>query len=232
MLFAKEKIDFNSYEIRYFLSCYMNNKKERQSIRRGKYQKGKDKAKAYKILNNLCQAFAFHEINEDLEKDEIYHELLIPFLEIAHKYKNQGKSFGSYLKASYKFELKRHLDYMLNHRRKKNQLFYYDDVYNEQENFEETCIEKINPSFIVHLDEDLVLNDPQWIQGKTASYPFDQLTIQQRLILAKYYYEGYTDKEIGQLIGRNLKSINRIRKKLECRIRSLIQKGEIKYIKK
>lgn len=211
-------IDFNNYDIRSFLSCYLKDKEERSSLLKGKYHSTQDVTNGYKISKYLQQAF------KNYSAAEVFHELVIPFLECAKRYKDMNKGFASYLYNSYRYELVRHINSILFQR--------FNEIYplNHDVNFE-IILEEDMDRLQIDMDDDLVLNHPEWLSGKTAEPPFQQLTRQDRLILIKYYMEDYTDKEIGRLVGRHRKSINRTRLRVVEQLKKEIMKGEIKWIR-
>jgi DNA-directed RNA polymerase specialized sigma24 family protein len=226
-MFAHDVIDFENYDLRYFLSCYLKDKNDIRSLRRGKYHSQEIKSRAYGILHRLKKAFVQHEYNHHHRYHEIESELIVPFLHLAKRFKGTG-DFSKYLYGAYRFELKRHLDQLLVTMRDIEDIFFYDSIYS---NGIEALEEKMDQPFSIELDDDLKLNDPNWLLGFTAAAPFDSFTREERLILAKYYYEEYTDKEIGQLIGRNPKSINRVRNNLKVKLEKRIHRGEVKWIR-
>lgn len=217
-LLYKGVIDFNNYDIRKFLSCYLKDSDERRSFLKGKYHSKQDVANGYRILSYIRQAF------QGFTSREVYHELIIPFLECAKRYRYINKSFNSYLYNTYRYELVRHINSILFQRfNVKHPLIEKHHIEIElKENVDELKIE---------LDDDLSLNHPHWLNGKKTNDPFKQFTREERLILVKYYMEDYTDKEIGRLIGKHRKSVNRMRLKAIRKIKEDISKGEIKWIK-
>lgn len=211
-------IDFNNYDIRTFLCCYIKDKDDRSSMLRGKYHSTEDISNGYEVVKYIQQAF------KGYESIEIYHELIIPFLECARRYKAMNKSFNSYLYKTYRYELMRHINSILFQRFNKLQ-----PSSNETE-VEVVLIEDMQ-ELKLELDEDISLNHPDWLNGAKADKPFNQFTREERLILTKYYLENYTDKDIGRLVGRNRKSINRSRLRVVRKIKGDIQRGEIKWIR-
>jgi DNA-directed RNA polymerase specialized sigma24 family protein len=222
-LLAEETIDFSNYDIRYFISCYIADKQIRAGLR-GKYYSNKHKAMAYQVLKQIKQAF------EGYSKQEIKHELIIILLKCAKRYQPEGKTFTKYLYRSFRYGLIRRIDKLLKNKSVDTSVHYFDEVH-EGINWEEQSIERMDQKLKIELDEDLALNDPLWLKGEKADNPFKQLTREERLILAKYYYEEYTDKQIGQLLGRNPKSIHRIRKRCVRKLEDMIRRGEIKWIR-
>lgn len=202
MLFTSSTIPFKYYDIRYFLSFYLKDKEDMRSLRRGKYHSKEDISNANRITTYLKQAF------EGYEDEEIYHELIIPFLECAKRYKFEGRTFNAYLYRTYKYALMRHINSLLFNR------FTIQDVSMqtpEQSILDQLSEKEEEPQLKIELDDLLSLNHPLWLAGVDTKEPFKQFTREERLILVKYYMEKNTDKEIGRLVGRNRRSINRSR---------------------
>ncbi|CDQ41759.1 sigma-70 family RNA polymerase sigma factor [Virgibacillus salexigens] len=212
-LFTFENIDFSNYDIRYFLSCYLADNVDRKSLRRGKYHSKQDISNAYSVLKYLKQAF------KSLDHEDIYHEVLIPFLECANRYKDMNKSFSAYIYEAYKYELIRHIKELMRHQHTSQVML---PNCNESD-------DELSDNLHIELEEDLILNHPFWLNGINAQYPFSELTREGRLILTKYYLERNTDKQIGRLIGKNRRSVNRSRLRIVRQIQDKISQGEVKW---
>jgi DNA-binding CsgD family transcriptional regulator len=219
-------INFQNYDIRMFLSYFLPDPELRKELRKGKYHSRKCKKEAKNAAEQIKHAFS------ELSKEEILHELIVLFLKCAQKYQKKGTTFSKYLYNAYRHELKRKVLELWKQNKPNRTIYYFDSVYkNQKQESEDQLIQKIEAPFRIELDEDLVLNHPLWLKGYYANDPFKQFTREERLILAKYYYEEYTDKEIGRLLGRNPKSIHRIRKRLITKLENMARRGEIKWIR-
>ncbi|KAF2421740.1 sigma-70 family RNA polymerase sigma factor [Bacillus subtilis] len=218
-LLWNDTIDFSNYDIRCFIACYIEDKEVRVNLRRGKFHSSETKKTAQQVLQKLRFKFRNHSFNE------LQSELIIPFLSCATMYKPQGRSFEKYLYVAYKFELKRYLD-TLKLDALDRQGVMYIDIAEESE-----WKESIPDELIIQFDTDLELNDPEWIYGDKASEPFASLKPHERYIMAKYYFERYTDKEIAKMLPYNPKSIHRIRMRIKRKIQDMYYEGEIKWIR-
>jgi hypothetical protein len=215
-------IDYRHYDIRYLISTFLKEKDDQRAIKKGKYHSAELKRKAENIVQYLRQSF-YHCSENDVE-----HELKCILFVMANRYKEKGYSFEAYLYKSFKFHVRRFLKEQV--KSSNNDLMIFYDQYHSGISWLDSVEDKIDKEFHIDLDPDLIFNNPKWISGEAAGEPFDLLSRQERLILAKYYYEGYQDNEISQLIGIHPKSITRIRKKIKIRFERLIQEGEIKWI--
>lgn len=218
-LIKNGNIDFSNYDIRCFLSCYVSDEGLSRSLRRGKYHSSETIASAYKVLRTLR-----HKLRNHNEK-EMYHEILIPFLQLAQGYKQVGVGFDKYLYKAYKYELKRHLDNMKWDALDHGGLLYRDI------SVEEEWEEEIPEELVFEMDEQFELSDPRWIHGHRSGEPFSDLKPHERYILVKYYYEEYTDREIARMLPFNPKSIQRIRKRLTTYLQNLYDEGELRCLR-
>lgn len=214
VMFAEGVINFENYDLRYFLSCYLKDKEDRRSLRKGKYHSKEDIANAYHVLKYLKKAFI------GFNNKEIYHELLIPFLKCVNDYQEKNSHFKNYLYKTYKYNLMRHLNTLLfkRHGYIESEKFFVSFPKDEEEK-ENTLV----------MDPGLELHHPLWLKGETARDPFNKFTREERLILIKYYLESKTDKEIGRLIGKSRKYINRKRNKIVNDIKEKLDRKEIKW---
>lgn len=225
-LITTGEVNFQNYDIRMFLSYFLSEPSLRKELRKGKYHSKKCKREAKIIAEKIKQVFS------ELSKEEILHELIVLFLQCAQKYKQKGTTFSKYLYRMYKYELKNKVLELRKQNKPQRTIYYFDPIYEHpRQESEDQLIRRIEAPFHMELDEDLILNHPLWLAGQYANETFKQFTREERLILAKYYYEKYTDKEIGRLLGRNPKSIHRIRKRLIVKLENMAKRGEIKWIR-
>jgi DNA-directed RNA polymerase specialized sigma24 family protein len=223
-MLTSDNVDYSNYDLRCFLATFVQNKEVRKSLRRGKFHSKESVAVARKTLDYLRFKLRNHN------QDELYAELVIPLLHCAQRYQPIGRSFEKYLYRAYKFYLKRHLDTIQLDAMDTYGTLYYGQFEEEIELLDELQEEQmfvLNPE----LDEGMELTDPRWISGKDCSEAFTPLKAHERYILAKYYYEKNTDKEIARMLPYNPKSIHRIRMRLREHFMDLYNQGELKWIR-
>lgn len=219
-LIQSETIDFKNYDIRYFLSLYITDKSLSKNLRgHRKYHTPETISVAYNIVNKIHRKLRFHT------KEEIYHEILIPFLHCAQDYKEIGVGFDKYLYKSYKYELKRHLDEM------EWDVLDFNGNTGMEIAIEDEWESSIEEEFFLEMDENFELSDPRWVHGNKSEAPFSDLKPHERYILVKYYYEKNTDKEIARMLPYNPKSIHRIRARLLTKLEDLYDKGELRCLR-
>lgn len=219
-----DNVDYRNYDLRCFLACFIKDKDCRIRLRRGKFHSFDTRKRAEKVLQYLRFKLRNHS------RDEIQAELVIPFLRCAQMYRSKGKSFEKYLYVAYRYTLKRHfdnihLDVIDSHG------ILYGNLAEHEEEWEAEWEEK--PALAIEFDAGMELNDPAWIRGdKGACNPlFAELKPHERFIMAKYYYEELTDKDIARLLPYHPKSIARIRMRIKRQFQQLYNEGEIKWIR-
>lgn len=212
-------IDFSNYDIRCFLACYIADEAVGKELRRGKSLSPETVTIAYKALQSIRHKLRNHTY------EELKHELLIPFLQVAQRYKQLQVGFDKYLYKAYKYVLKRHLDDMKWDALDHSGLMYKDTAI--EGDFEEVVYDE----FTLEMDEAYELCDPRWIHGNKSRKPFADLKSHERYILVKYYYESHTDKEIARMLPYNPKSIHRIRTRLVKQFKELYTQGELKCLR-
>lgn len=224
-MLSSDAVNFQDYDTRYFVTCFMQRKDLIVNLRKGKYHTQEALKTAGKVLDYLKFKLRNHN------GYELYAELVIPFLQCASAYKQKGRTFEKYIYKVYKYYLKRHLDATL----KLDAIDQYGVVYYGQFADEIDLGEEIQEeqSFELKLDleEGMELTDPRWITGKDCSDTFTSLKPHERYILAKYYYEDHTDKEISRMLPYNPKSIHRIRMRLKKHFMELYNQGDLKWIR-
>jgi DNA-directed RNA polymerase specialized sigma subunit len=216
-----DTIDYTNNDIRYFLACYTEDTDISKSLCRKKYQSKEARTYAYKTL----QAIRFKLRKHAWE--EIFNEVMIPFLQCAKVYKQMGSNFGRYLIKVYKFKLQKHLSLLKNDMIDRQNVRFKDFWMDEQE-WEET---ESSLQYTIEMSLGRELSHPNWIHGEQSTGPFEELKPHERFILAKYYYEEHTDKEISRMLPYNPKSIHRIRMRLLKQFHEMYTKGEIKCLR-
>lgn len=218
-----EVIDYNNYAIRSFLALHVADKKISKKLRRGKLQQQEVTDAARKVLQYLRFKLRNHD------KQELYNELLIPFIQCIRSYRDIGVGFERYAYKTYKFSLKKHLD-NIKLDGIDTQFVLYIDGLTEEQWMEMEEEEKLVEEHFTH-EPPLELDNPQWIHGTLSSAPFSEMKPHERYVLSKYYYEQYTDKEIARMIPYHPKAIHRIRMRMKKQLESKYENGELKWIR-
>ena len=176
----------------------------------------------YAISQPKSSAFALQmlsKIRAVITKEELYNDLLVTLLILARRYVFKDRNFTSYISTAFPHELYRQIQHL------------HADVALNAQSYHDPMSEGGKPLTIsmeeqrriaLNLDADLELMHPDWLSGETAQEPFKSMSRSERLVIAKYYEpRGFrkigafaklvSDREIGQLTGRNRKSIQRVR---------------------
>jgi RNA polymerase sigma factor (sigma-70 family) len=226
-MFTTGQIDFSNYDIRRFLACYISNKEIVRNLCRGKYHSKEAIQRAYRVLNRISKVF------EGYEKEEVYNELVIVFLECARSYQDVGKGFHRYLYKCYRYRLKKYIDakafdYVDDEIGEYKDMYHADDLIPYEESLEAQHLDK---PLNIEIDEKMDLNNILWLNGIVCGDLFKELSYAERYVLVKAYQDGLDDKEIAKLTGFHPRSIYRIRKRLTDHFRELRAKGEIKWMR-
>ncbi|WP_067923670.1 sigma-70 family RNA polymerase sigma factor [Alicyclobacillus shizuokensis] len=220
-MFLTGDIDFGNYDIRRFLACYISDKETVRSLCRGKYHSKQAIQEAYRVLEKIRRVF------DGYESDELFHELLIPFLTCARCYEPSGKTFSQYLYSCFRYRLKRLIDERL---LDTNGEMAYWDMHEPASEALEDELDLDRPEYM-DPSEPVDLHSLLWLNGTLCGDTFRDLTYTERYILVKAYEDGLDERAIAQLTGLHHRSVYRIRKRLIEHFRNLRDKGELKWIR-
>lgn len=219
------QMDYSSYDLRKFICCYLKDQKWIQNLSRGKYHSHEVKKEAERICMMLHRCYQHEHLDRsDYPHDDLYHDLTIVFLKCASDYVEMQVGFEKYMYATFRYRWKRFCDQKLKETMPNASLRYWD----EHEKIEQAPFAS---GEWADLFEETDLNHASWINGQMASFPFDQLSALQRMILVKFYITGYTDKELSKATGYHPVYINRMRNQLVRHFQWLRSKGDIKWIR-
>ncbi|QHW35836.1 hypothetical protein GZH47_33635 (plasmid) [Paenibacillus rhizovicinus] len=244
MLFRKKHIDFENYDIRQFMSCYIRNPEHVKSLRRGpKYQSAEARAAAYRMLSLIVKVFEDYdwaripldyrdsEIKDFIPYDDLYNELVMIFLGCAKDYVDQGAGFQRYVYKTFRYRLKHHIDAKMYDASDSSSTYSDMMQAGQRVPFVDSLMDTIeNP---LQLDPDIQddLNNENWFNGYGNGDLFKDLSYMQRRVLVKYYECGYKDKDIARDIGYNPVYIGKVRRDLVEHFRDMRKRGEIKWLR-
>ncbi|SFJ65092.1 RNA polymerase sigma factor, sigma-70 family [Paenibacillus sp. UNC496MF] len=230
-------IDFENYDTRKFISCFIKDSETRKALIRGKYQTKAAHGAAHYVVGYLRRTFRDYDTYKPWEKhypfDEIYRELAIIFLTCAKNYTDQGKSFKRYLYHSYRYYLKDLINSKIFDASSKKSgyvdIFAADTIAPIDE---AGALKYEDNPFAITMDEDTDLeHNILWMNGIHCNELFQDLNYTERLILVKAFLDQKSDKEIAQLTGLHHRSVYRIKKRLVDYYKELWAKGAIKWIR-
>lgn len=195
------QIDFSDMEMKQFIWLFIDDYELRKALNR-KNVSSENKNEIYKKFNFVLETYG------QLLEEDILSDLYMCFLIIGRRYKQTGRNFCAYLYNTYRHEVARHIKKHI-----KNPLCI------QYKNFKyEDCV---NGNLDVHIDlayEDNYyelqtgLPDFSWINGQSCDKIFSKLSTLQRTILVKYYLEDWNDRQISELTGVHINTINQKRR--------------------
>lgn len=226
MLFFSGKMDFSNKSQRIFVSKFL---KENKHIK----NKFSNSSK-FAIENKEKSTFALmmiRRISGTLDSNELVNNMTVTLLTLAKRYRYVGKSFLAYLVTAFPHELYRQLK-AYNFGLAFDQSSYFDAGYSIEPS---TIPLEKDTKLLLNLDGDFELSHTEWLSGETASEPFKSMSRDERYVLSKYYEAKFfnracSDREIGMQIGKNVRSINRIRNRVIKRLQKEWEKGDMKWL--
>lgn len=195
-------IKWNNPEQRLFVSMFMETKELRHSLY-GRNAINKDLRQA------IAQRFNFiKETYGHYEEEEIITDLHLLFFILAKRYKKTNRSFCCYLYNAYRFEVFRHIQKLL---RNPLNIHYRSISYDTENEIREIAYECDMEERISTTPTGMP--SVTWIFGQNCSEEFADLTPLERKIIAKYYIEQKTDRQIAKELGIHLNTCNNKRHK-------------------
>jgi hypothetical protein len=245
MMFRRKQIDFENYDIRQFLACYIRNPEYVRSLRRGpKYHSADARAAAYRMLYRIVKVFEGYdwakipkdytdtEVKDFIPYDDLYNELAMVFLTCAWDYEDQGVGFHRYIYKMFRYRLKHHIDSKMYDAGDSGNANYSDMMHAGQRvPFVESLIDSMERPLQLQEELETDLNNENWFNGYGCGELFKDLSYAQRKILVKFYECGYKDKEIAKEVGYNPVYLGQIRRDLVEQFRDKWKRGEIKWLR-
>lgn len=207
-------IKFNDRDTRQFLRQFTSDETLHKALIPN-YQYAHTK-KATRKLVQMINYRMRHITDEDLIND-----LCLLLLTQARKYKKQGKkkNFCGYLFNSYRYKVYAHYKYLFKDLLYSHRIEMLEDYRDENS---EIIIEETLRSdlYFQNEKEQIGLN---WILGKTADYPFNQLNNFERTLISLYDYKGMTYEEVGAQMGYHRDTIWNKRKQIKKKLEELMK---------
>ena len=219
-------------------------KKYRTLIKTGHINYGDAEAKRFvrtfieddSLKNALKKQYAasssYHLINErfnfvvetfgKLPEEDIMIELYSLFFVLAKRYRPMGKNFCAYLYNSYGFEVSRCIKkFISNPANISYKAQKYKDYWGHNQNKDAPPELLLRQKVVEDCLEDKVYENSQgipdmyWISGEGCSDVFQCLTPEERKLIVKYYLEDYNDRQIAELYGMYINTVNQKRRKAQ-----------------
>lgn len=207
ILLRTGQIEFSDPDIKSFVGTFIDDPRLHRALKRQKSKK-EYRAGIYKKFGFILGTYG------QLSKNEMLSDLQMSLLILAKRYKQVGKNFCAYVYNCFRYEvsrtIKKHIENPLS-------LNYKNCSY---EDFKSKSIDK--ELEIVHEDlyyeSDNGIPNMLWITGETCSDIFSILTTVERKIVVKYYAEEYNDKQIAEMLGLHINTINQKRRQAIIKI--------------
>ncbi|MEX3713415.1 hypothetical protein ABFV99_13505 [Cytobacillus horneckiae] len=207
-------INFKDKDTRHFLRQFTKDKQLLQELIPF-YQYAHTKKATRKIVQTIN--YRMRHITDE----ELIHDLCTLILVQAKKYKKQGKktNFCGYLINSYRYKVYEHYKYLFKDMHYNHRIEMLEDY--KDENSEIRIAELIKPDLYFKNEKEIL--GFNWILGKTATFPFNQLTMFERTLLSLYDDKGMTYEEVGAQMGYHRDTIWSKRKQIKEKLNSLLK---------
>lgn len=201
LLLTTGQIDFNDVDVKSFIGTFIDDPRLHRALKRQR-SKAEYRADIYKKFGFVLETYG------KLSEDEILVDLQMLLLVLAKRYKQMGKNFCTYVHNCFRYEVSRYIkDFIKN----PINISYKNSSYEDNSNgLNDNDFDNIYED-IYHEPEDGIPN-MLWISGKTCSEPFNILNPLERKIIVKYYIEDYNDKQVAEILGFHINTINEKRR--------------------
>lgn len=207
-------IQFNDRDTRLFIRLFTSDPQLKQELL-PHFQYAHTKKAARKTVQMINDQIA-HVTDTDLLQD-----LSMLLLNQVSKYRKIGKkiNFCGYLYNSYRYVIHDYYSALF-----KDILFHkeFEEIQNVID--EDSTIENYPVHEELYFKNEMESLGMNWIVGRTATFPFDQLDIFERTILSLHDDKGLTLQEIGNRMGYHRDTIwkrrKQIKEKLKCALKS------------
>lgn len=219
-------IDLKDMDSRQFISLFITDHNARLNLIKHPQSKEARNAayKAAAALSKVCESIAMEDIKQDL---------CVILLSLCNRYVRQSAraNFCGYIYNTFRYEIQRKIVDLI-----KDPLTF---MANFNVSFDETSY--LTQDVDIYIDTDEINNTPialeddelgnNWIRGLSCDDMFYNLTPLQRLILKKYYIEGFSDPKIADKLCMHKNTIYRNRMKAEDAIAKYMGKNYIEILR-
>jgi len=196
------QIDFADPEMKRFVASFMGSPELKAALKRTRTTS--------KFCYPIHKAFNFVvETYGKLDPGEIMIDLQMLFLVLAKRYRQMGKNFCAYLYNAYGFEVSRHIKkFTKNPANIQYRKVTYEDY---MQTYSERAVESCFEDKIYENSEGIP--DITWISGESCSDLFQCLSTEERKLVIKYYMEEFNDRQIAEMFGMHINTVNQKRRK-------------------
>lgn len=198
ILIKSGQINFNDAETRKFLITFMVDATSKRALKE-KHVPIDKRATIYHRFNFI------KEIYGRVEEEEMLCDLHLCFLTLVNRYKQMGRNFCAYCYHAFYHEVSRMIKKYIEN---PQNIHYRNSEYEEymQNELDELQQDDFPVDEKIFLTED-GLPSFEWIDGNNCDEIFSELDRLDRKILVLFYLERYTDKQIAQQLGMEIKAV-------------------------
>lgn len=207
-------INFRDRDTRGFIRLFISDTDINRALKPS-YQYADTKKAARKTVQMINDRLSY------LNDTELIHDLCLILLHLAKRYQKKGrkKNFCGYLYTSYRFYLYHHFRYLFKDLSHSPFIEPLKDVIDENSEI------RLEDKWYLDLyfekeSQELGIN---WIMGKTASFPFNQLTPFERTILSLHDDKRMTYEEVGYQMGYHRDTIWSKRKQIKEKLEEMMK---------
>lgn len=216
-------LDMYHKHLRYFIALSVQEDETRKRIRYNKNMTERDWKAVKHTIKYIKSYFYFYS------EEDIFNELLIPFLRMSKQYKFIQIDFTTYAFYNFNFFIKHYLREIT---KEPNDFVERTNWYNgnaemlvDLNSFEKQKI------LFEESEQDIDVHDYRFMRGDKCAGIFSGFTNIQRFILVHKYIDKWTDKQIAEHLGMHINSIQRARVKLVKKLKQLMEQGEIRCLR-
>lgn len=207
-------IRFNDRDTRLFLRQFTSDPQVKAALIPF-YQYSHTKKSTRKLVQMIN--FRMRHITDD----ELIYDLSLLLLTQARKYKKQGTktNFCGYLYNSFRYKVYEHYKYLFKDLHYSHLIEMLEDYKDDNS---EIVIDEIQKQdlYFQNEKEEIGLN---WILGKSATFPFNQLNTFERTLLSLYDHKGMTYEEVGAQMGYHRDTIWNKRKQIKKKLKNIMK---------
>jgi DNA-directed RNA polymerase specialized sigma24 family protein len=200
-------IDYEDKEMKRFVANFIGDVALRMALKQ-EHLTAKFTVPINKAFNFIVETYGKQS------EEDIMIDLQMLLLVLAKRYKQMGKNFCAYLYNCYLYEVARHIKKFT---RNPANIPYRSTEY-------EDYMQSYQPHAITNdLEDKYYLNsngvpDGSWITGESCSELFQRLSNEERKLVVKYYIEDYNDRQIAEMFGMHINTVNQKRRRAVFKI--------------
>ena len=207
LLLKTGQIDFKDPDVKVFVGTFISDPRLHRALKRTK-SKAEYRADIYKRFCFVLETYG------QLSEQDILIDLQMLLLTLAKRYKQTGKNFCAYVHNCFRYEVSRHIKHFIkNPLNISYKLVSYEDKDHGLDDEELYSVYEDK-----YYEPDTGIPNMSWISGETCSDIFFMLSQLERKIIVKYYMEEFNDKQIANILGLHINTINQKRRQAVAKV--------------